>query len=152
MHHGVPKYHPCTILTDSDTGTCAFQYPIPNCKRKLPLFKWIDSRKLKHGKVMVMIISIGFWQMVSSQAATQLNKFGWEQLSLKSFPKSFLWKLLLVISQRNMLLAISQSFEETSTLLQTQSCTQPSLENLPIHVMKMVKMCNGFCYRNGEST
>ena len=26
---------------------------------------------------MVMIISIGFWQMVSSQAATQLNKFGW---------------------------------------------------------------------------
>ena len=26
---------------------------------------------------MVMIISIGFWQMVSFQAATQLNKFGW---------------------------------------------------------------------------
>ena len=41
------------------------------------------------GKLMVMIISIGFWRMASFQAATQLNKFGWETVVFEIVSQKF---------------------------------------------------------------
>ena len=84
----------------------------------------------------------------------QLNKFGWGTVAFEIVSQKFPLKAAACnISKKHAARNISKLWGNfnlvTNSILHT---AQPSLENLPIHVMKMVKMCNGFCYRNGEST